>query len=69
MKKKQGIGLTGIIQSVLSAAFGVQKKSTLERDVEKGKPVYFIIAGILGTLIFIAILMVLVTFITRTVNS
>lgn len=50
----QAPGLWQIISSVFAAAFGVQSKKNRERDFQHGKPVVFIIAGIIGTIVFIA---------------
>ncbi len=60
MSDKKGTGVKSVIFSALSAAFGVQKRANLERDFQQGKPAHYIIAGIVGTLLFIAILMTIV---------
>lgn len=36
-----------ILTSVLAAAFGVQTRANLNRDLSSGRPTHFIIAGIL----------------------
>ena len=51
---EQAPGLWQIVSSVFAAAFGVQSKKNRERDFQHGKPVVFIIAGIVGTVVFIA---------------
>lgn len=43
------------IRSALAAALGVQSSANRERDFEQGKPVHFIVAGLLVTLMFIGI--------------
>ena len=48
-----GTGLTNVLKSVVAAAFGVQSQANRERDFAKGRPVHFIIAGVLATLVFI----------------
>ena len=65
MVSKKKTGVVSIIQSVLSAAFGVQKRKNLERDFSEGKPAHFIIAGLIGTILFIFLLVGLVTLITN----
>ena len=60
MKARKGTGWLSVVQSALSAAFGVQKRSKLEKDFKEGKPADFIIAGIAGTIIFVLVLVVLV---------
>lgn len=47
-------GLKQVIGSVLAAAFGVQSKQNRERDFQHGKPIVFIVTGIVFTLLFIA---------------
>ncbi|WP_257296266.1 DUF2970 domain-containing protein [Endozoicomonas sp. YOMI1] len=56
MSDKKGTGLKSVVLSALSAAFGVQKRANLERDFQQGKPAHYIIAGIVGTLLFVLIL-------------
>jgi hypothetical protein len=53
---KGGVGIWEVCKSMLMSFFGVQKESVRQRDFEKGKPLHFIIAGIVLTLMFIAIL-------------
>lgn len=49
-----------IIQSTLASAFGVQSRAKKEKDFSEGRPTDFIIAGIVGTVLFILILMLVV---------
>ncbi|WP_257266626.1 DUF2970 domain-containing protein [Endozoicomonas sp. ONNA2] len=65
MSDKKGTGFKSVVLSALSAAFGVQKRSNLERDFHKGKPAQFIIAGIVGTLLFVLILITVVHMVTQ----
>jgi len=44
------------IKSVMSAMIGVQNKKTLQEDFSKDSPIPFIIAGIIMTLVFIAVI-------------
>ena len=60
MAEKKGTGLKAVVLSTLSAAFGVQKKANLEKDFKQGKPAHFIAAGIIGTALFIAALLLVV---------
>lgn len=53
---KKGIGVWEICKSVLMSFLGVQKESVRRRDFEKGKPAHFIIAGIVFTALFVALL-------------
>jgi uncharacterized membrane protein YhdT len=56
----KGTGFFSIIQSVLASAFGVQSQKNKERDFSEGRPTHFIIAGIIGTILFILVLMLVV---------
>jgi len=60
MAERKGTGLKSVIFSTLSAAFGVQKKSRLEKDFQQGKPAHFIVAGIIGTALFVVTLLLVV---------
>ena len=60
MSAKSGTGLRKTIQSVLAAAFGVQSKARLKQDFSQGRPMDFIVAGLLATVLFILALIALV---------
>jgi len=46
--------------STIAAAFGVQTKANKERDFSRGKPIHFIIAGIMFTAIFVLTVVMIV---------
>jgi len=48
------------LKAVFWSFFGVRKKSAYEQDAAKLTPVHVIIAGILGAVIFITILLTIV---------
>lgn len=48
-----GTGFINVMKSAMAAAFGVQSSKNRERDFKHGKPIHFIIAGILLTFIFL----------------
>jgi hypothetical protein len=51
-----------VVRSVLAAGFGVQSKKNRERDFQHGKPVVFIVTGIVFTILFIfSVIMVVST--------
>lgn len=39
--------------SVMAAFFGVQSRANRERDFTRGKPIHFILLGLLATLLFV----------------
>ena len=41
------------MKSAIAAAFGIQSQANRERDFKNGKPIHFIIAGVLTTLVFL----------------
>lgn len=56
----RGTGYKAIVQSALASAFGVQSRKNQDRDFSEGRPAHFFIAGIIGTVLFIAVLVVIV---------
>lgn len=59
-KPNSSPSLIQVVQSVLSAFFGVQNSTNRERDFKHGKPHQFIIIGLLATLTFIGLVFLLV---------
>jgi len=57
-QRKMSFGAT--MKAVLWSFFGVRKKSGYEQDVAKLNPVHVIIAGIIGAIIFILVLLTIV---------
>ena len=52
--------LVQVIGSVFAAAFGVQSKENKVRDFSRGRPLHFIIAGLILTIGFLVSLIVVV---------
>lgn len=57
-QRKLSFGAT--IKAVLWSFLGIRKKSDYEKDTQQLNPVHVIIAGIIGTFIFVAILLLIV---------
>lgn len=55
------LSLLQVMGSVLAAGFGVQSKENKVRDFTRGKPLHFIIAGVVFTLALLVSLVVVVT--------
>ena len=51
------------LRAVAWSFFGVRKSSEYEKDVGKLNPVHVIVAGVIGALLFIALLVVLVNWV------
>jgi hypothetical protein len=49
-----------MLQSVLSAALGVQSGKNRSRDFSRGKPSHFIILGVLFTAVFVLLIFAVV---------
>jgi Protein of unknown function (DUF2970) len=64
---KQAVGRKGSFVQTMKAVgwsfFGVRKGADLEKDVNQLNPVHVVIAGVLGAVIFIILLVVLVNWV------
>ncbi len=54
-----------IAGSAAAAAFGVQSRANRERDFTRGKPMHFIIAGIVFTAVFVLVVAIVVHVVLR----
>lgn len=52
-KSPRRIGFFRLLISVLGAAIGVQKREIYEHDFQHGKPIVFIVAGLVFTILLI----------------
>ncbi|MGF1545761.1 MAG: DUF2970 domain-containing protein [Thiotrichales bacterium] len=48
-----GIGFLAVLKSVAAAFFGVQSERNLQRDFVHGKPIHYILVGLLATAVFV----------------
>ncbi len=60
-ERKASFGAT--VKAVFWSFFGVRKKSDYEKDAAKLNPVHVLIAGIIGAMLFIGILLTIVHFV------
>ena len=60
--ENKGTGFWAVVQSVLAAGIGVQSKANKERDFTHGKPLHFIVGGLIGTVLFILFIWLLVQY-------
>lgn len=58
--KKSKVNFFSIMQSVLAAVIGVQSEKNRQRDFTHGKPIYFIIAGLIFIVVFIGVIVAVV---------
>ena len=61
--KQQQASFWYAMKAVIWSFFGLRRRSDFERDNLKLNPVHFIIAGILGAALFIALLLSIVKFV------
>ncbi|TDG13766.1 DUF2970 domain-containing protein [Seongchinamella unica] len=64
-KKKQSLNPLQVISSVFAAGLGVQSSKNRERDFNQGRAGVFIAAGIIFTLGFIAVMVVIVQLVLK----
>jgi hypothetical protein len=55
-EENKPLTLWEMLQSVLSAALGVQSGKNRSRDFSRGKPRHFIILGVLFTAVFVLVI-------------
>ncbi|MGD8430909.1 MAG: DUF2970 domain-containing protein [Ectothiorhodospiraceae bacterium] len=58
-----------IVKSVLAAAVGVQSEEARERDFRRGKASHFIIAGVVFTVAFILVLVLIVRMVVQSATG
>ena len=63
-QRKASFGAT--VKAVFWSFFGVRKRSDYEKDAQQLNPVHVVIAGILGAVIFILILLFIVKSVVAT---
>ncbi|MGF1643752.1 MAG: DUF2970 domain-containing protein [Thiotrichales bacterium] len=49
----QNVGFISVLKSVAAAFFGVQSARNRERDFAHGKPIHYIVIGLLATGLFV----------------
>jgi len=64
----QKLSLWQMLGSVLAAAFGVQSSKNRERDFNRGRPVHFIILGIVFTAVFVLVVVGVVRLVLSSVS-
>jgi len=64
--ERGGTGFRAVMQSVGAALLGVQSSRNRERDFTRGKPLHFIIGGLIGTLLFVIAVWLLVQYVIAT---
>ena len=65
-KAPNGTGFFNVLKSAIAAAFGVQSSKNRERDFKHGKPIHFIVAGIVVTMTFLLLISLFVEAMIKT---
>ncbi len=65
-KQRSGTGFWSVVQSVGAAMIGVQSRKNRERDFTQGKPLHFIVGGLIGTALFLLVVWLLVQYLIAT---
>ena len=63
---RRGTGALSVAKSVGAAMIGVQSRRNRERDFTEGKPLHFVIGGVVGTLAFMLAIWLLVQYLIAT---
>ncbi len=65
-QERTGTGFWNVVQSVGAGLIGVQSSKNRERDFTHGKPIHFVIGGVIGTLLFLVAVWLLVQYLLLT---
>jgi len=64
--REERLTLWQLVASTVAAAFGVQSSRNRQRDFQAGKPMHFIVAGIVFTVLFVVGMILLVRLVLST---
>lgn len=64
--ERSGTSFWNIVQSVGAGLIGVQSRKNRERDFTQGKPLHFIIGGLVGTALFLFFVWLIVQYLLAT---
>jgi len=64
--ERSGTGFLNVMQSVAAAMIGVQSRKNKERDFTHGKPIHFIVGGLVGTALFLLVIWLIVQYLLAT---
>jgi len=64
--ERSGTGFLNVMQSVAAAMIGVQSRKNKERDFTHGKPIHFIVGGLIGTALFLLVIWLIVQYLLAT---
>ena len=64
-KEKKSLNPLQVISSVLAAGLGVQSSKNRERDFKEGRAGVFIAAGLIFTLLFIGVMVLIVQLVLK----
>jgi len=68
-RKRRRVSVWEVAKSTMAAFLGVQTEEARRRDFTHGNPAAFIIAGIVGTVIFILVLVAVVSIVLHSAGA
>lgn len=63
---QSGTSFWSVAHSIGAGLLGVQSRKNRERDFTHGKPIHFVIGGVVGTLLFLLVIWLLVQYLLAT---
>lgn len=63
------LSMLQIAASTLAAMFGVQTQARRERDFRHGNPIHFVVAGVVGTALFVLLVVGVVRLVLRVAGA
>lgn len=68
-ERSKRVSLLQVAQSVLAAFFGVQSERNRQRDFEHGSGRAFVVAGLIGTALFVLVVVLVVKLVIGAATS
>lgn len=62
-------GFFAVVKSVIASGLGVQSRENMERDMRSGSPLPYIVVGLIGTIAFIATLIIVVRLVLKSAGA
>ena len=62
-------GFFAVLKSVIASGLGVQSRQNMERDMRSSSPLPYIVVGLLGTIAFIATLIIVVRLVLKSAGA
>lgn len=60
INEQEELSFWQVLGSIFASAVGVQKQANRERDFAKGKPIHYVIGGVIFTILFVLVVLLAV---------